>query len=940
MQEESRTPSSSHGRLIPWIIAAAVLAIYLVTVSRWVTVQSLTLVAQVGGWDDNLPANAPVLYLLTRPLALLSAGLLPLAGNLLTVLLAVATVWTLARCIQLLPQDRTYPQRIRGYADGRPLHTKLSWVPPVLGCSLFSLQLTTWEHATSLSGEMLNALLFGTAIRALLEFRNSRNPRWLDLMALLIGIGITNNWAMIGFLPAFVAAFFWIGGWEMLKARTLLRLAGIGAAGLILYVVTPIVGAGRGGLPESIHSALWAILVSQKDFLRSIPKGRFLMLAAVMILPLAAAGIRWSSPRGSGFERMATFAALTAMQLAWLGANIWMGFDGLFSPRALVSTDPGYGALPLLTFHFCAALAIGYIAGYFIVLGTITPDKQWTRADLAGGFLHRGLAWLVVATSVGLPAALVVRNWNPIQIQNGRILSDLAENLVAPLPKTPAVVVTDDMLLHALVDAQIRRTPGAPLHLLINSRRGPDASYRRYLYKAHGAQWPDLKPLAELQENVGGAFLGLLTKAALNKAAFTLNPSTTFLNEPNYLLPAGAIFAFRAYEPGQVVTPPLSPADAATAAAFWTSQKDTLDRVAQASVDRKAIAPRYAAEFWARAANTQGVSCQRGGHLDLASQLLALAKKLDPENPNVTVNLAVNDLLRRRAPIDPSVRKPIEAFGVHIIEQFGPIDEPRFLEQLGNVCLELGDPLVRAAANAFARARDLDPQSLEAAIGYARTCVAANEPKFALEAHGVAKALAAQRKPTTTQHSQLFRVEANVHMRNQDFPAAERTLLRGLEESPDDVPMLDLLSYVYMQTDNGEKGLPFVDRLLKIRPDDETLLQRRGYLLLHLGKADDAVAVFDQILSRHPDDPSARMNRATAHLAAGRPEKAAEDFKAILRRTPDAVDALVGLSEASARNKDKAGAIRHLDEAIATLKAGTTLHSNLTARLAALKAAP
>ena len=940
MQEESRTPASTHGRLIPWIIAAAVLAVYLVTVSRWVTVQSLTLVAQVGGWDDNLPANAPVLYLLTRPLALLSAGILPLAGNLFTVLLAAATVWTLARCVQLLPQDRTYPQRIRGYADGRPLHTKLSWVPPVLACSLFSLQLTTWEHATSLSGEMLNALIFGTAVRALLEFRSSGNSRWLDLMALLIGVGITNNWAMIGFLPAFIAAFFWMGGWEILKARTLLRLVGIGAAGLILYLVTPLVGAGRGGLPEAFHSALWALLTSQKDFLVNIPKGRFLMLGAVMILPLAAAGIRWASPRGSGFERMATFAALTTIQLAWLGANIWMGFDGLFSPRALVSTDPGYGALPLLTFHFCAALSIGYIAGYFIVLGTITPDKQWTRADLAGGFVHKALAWLVVAISVGLPVALAVRNWNPIQIQNGRILSDLAENLVAPLPKTPAVVVTDDLLLHALVDAQIRRTPNAPHHLLINSRRGPDASYRRHLYKTQGAQWPDLKPFAEIQENIGGAFLGLLTKAALAKSAFTLNPSTTFLNEPNYLVPAGAIFAFRTYEAGQVATPPLSATDAAATAAYWSGQKDTLDRVALASVDRKAIAPRYAAEFWARAANTQGVACQRGGHLDLASQILALAKKLDPENPNVSVNLAVNDLLRRRAPIDPSVRKPIESFGVYIIEQFGPIDEPRFLEQLGNVCLELGDPLVRAAANAFGRARELDPQSLEAAIGYARTCVSANEPKLALEAHTIAKALAAQRKPSPSQHSHLARVEANIHMRNQDFPAAERALIRGLQESPDDVPMMDQLSHTYLQTDNGAKALPFVDRLLKVRPDDESLLQRRGYLLLHLGKVDESISVFDQILSRHPDDAGARMNRATAHLAANRPEKAADDFKAILRETPKAVDALVGLSEASARSKDKSGAIRHLNEAIATLPSGTTLHSNLTARVAALKAAP
>ena len=112
MQEQPRT-ASSLGRLLPWIVSAAALAVYLATVSRWLTVQSLTVVSQVGGWDDNFPANAPVLYLLTRPLTWLPSGLLPIAGNLFTTLLATASIWNLARTVQLFPQDRTHPQHER-----------------------------------------------------------------------------------------------------------------------------------------------------------------------------------------------------------------------------------------------------------------------------------------------------------------------------------------------------------------------------------------------------------------------------------------------------------------------------------------------------------------------------------------------------------------------------------------------------------------------------------------------------------------------------------------------------------------------------------------------------------------------------------------------------------------------------------------------------------
>lgn len=939
MQSESRTASTT-GRLLPWILSAVTLVVFMVTVSRWVTVQSLSVVAQVGGWDNNLPVGAPLLYLLTRPLALVPSAHLPLAGNLLTALLAALTVWTLVRCVLLLPQDRTHAHRIRGYADGRPLHTAFWWVPPILAAGVFAFQLTPWEQATSLTGEMLNALVFGTAIRSLLEFRRSRNERWLDALALLLGVGSTNNWAMTGFAPLFIGALAWIGGWNLLRAPLILRFVALGLAGLLLHLLIPAIGAGRGGLPAGFGKALWATLTTQKDILLGMPKARFAFLAAIMILPLAATGIRWASPRGSALERMLNFGAVNVLLLAWFGANLYMAFDGVGSPRKLITTDPGYGAMPLLTYHFAAALAVAYIAGFFIVLGTIVPDKQWSRADLAGSFVHKFLAWIVVAAGIAVPATLAVRNWTAIRVQNGPILANLAEELFTPLPKKAAVIVTDDALLHALLDARIRRSPDSPRHLLLNTRRASSETYRRHVAANHAAEWPELKAFAEARENVGSIFLSILTKAALNGTAFTLNPSTSFLTEPNYIYPAGAIFAYKAYDPGQVATPALSNAEAATIATYWTAQRAALEGIITESSDRKALAPQYASTFFARAANTQGVLLQRSGHLDPAGQLFALALKLDPDNASATVNAAVNDRLRQRLPIDPSVRKPVEQFGVGVIEEFGPLDEPRSLEQLGEATLGLGDPLVRAAANAFLRARILDPQSIDAAIGYARACVAANEPKFALEAHAQALAVIGDRKLSNPQRSHLHRVKAAAQLRNREVDAAEKTLLAGLQELPDDIPMLDLLSFIHTQTDNPEKSLPYLDRLIKLKPDDEALLQRRGFIHLHAGRAEPAITDFTAVLNRRPDDNPTRMNRGTAFLALGQLDKAQRDFDEVLDRVPDALDARVGLSEVAFRKKDKDRAVRYLEDALSKLEPGTTIHSNLTSRIATIKASP
>lgn len=939
MQEETR-PASHNGRWLPWIISAALVALYLATVSRWLTVQSLTVVAQVGGWDDNIPASAPLLYLVTRPLLLLPASSLPIAGNLFTVLLAAATLWTLVRCVILLPQDRTHPQRIRGYADGRSLDTRLAWVPAVLAAVTFGLQITTWEHATALSGEMLNVLVFGTAIRGLLEYRRSGSQRWADLVPFLVGIGMTNNWAMTGFAPFFIAAFLWIGGWEGLQVGRILRALLIGLAGMSLFLLMPIIGAGKGGLPESTGEALWALITTQKDILLGISKAKFLILASVMILPLGVAGFRWSSPRGSGLERMATFAAITLLQFVWLAGNLWMLFDGPFSPRKMVTMEADAGGLPLLTFQFCAALSVGYIAAYFIVLGTIKPDRQWTRTDLASGPIQPAIAWLTVAASVLVPAALLYRNLPAMRLQNGSILSDLAIHLAAPLPDRPSLIVTDNPVLQALLEAQLRRGTTTRPHLIVNANRAPEAPYRRHLARWHAKDWPELTEFAEARENVGGVFLRIFAKSAQAGLAFTLTPNTSFLTEQHHLVPTGAIFTFRPYEAGQVVPPAMTPAEREGLLRFWNVQKANLDLLGQSPALQQTLGGGYAAAFWSKTANAQGVHLQRDGHLDDASHLFALARKLDPDNLSASVNVLVNDSLRNKRPIPAEASKIVESYAVSVADIYGPIDEPRFLERFGSGVLELGDPFVRASAVAYNRARNLDPASIEAAIGYARACAAANEPKLALEALAIASRLAREGKPTAAQRAQLYRVEASAHLRAADLAQAEKVLLAGLQEFPEDIPMLDLLGFAYLNASAPQKALPFVERLLKLKPEDEQVLQRQGFLLLSLNRFDDAVATFDKILRRNPDDITAHMNRAAAHLGANRAEKAEEDFQAVLDLVPDAMDARVGLAEAAFRKKDKPAAIRHLEKAIANVPPGGIHHSNLTLRLSQIKAAP
>jgi tetratricopeptide (TPR) repeat protein len=599
---------------------------------------------------------------------------------------------------------------------------------------------------------------------------------------------------------------------------------------------------------------------------------------------------------------------------------------------------PGYASLPLLTFHFGGALAVGYIAGFFILLGAIKPDPKWVRDGAVLAPLAKAFAGLVVLAGVAVPAALVWRNWTAIGAQNGPVLSDLAAALVEPLPKEPALVVTEDAFLEALLRAQLLRDPSAPDHLVVHTRKAPDVSYRRFLERRHGARWPDLKAVAARTDNVGGTFILFLNKASYDGKAFYLNPAVTFITEQNQLRPRGAIYQLLPYAKGQVDHAPLSEAESAAIDAFWNAHAPQLARMAP-GVKRSAGGD-YAATVWSRAANWSGVELQRNDRLDAAARLFGVATNLGPENAAALVNASVNARLRARQPIDAAVRRPIEAYGVNILDAYGPVDEPRFLEQLGDALLTLGDPLVRASATSFLRARRLDPGSLDAAIGYARACISAEEPNLALEALAEARTLAARQKPSPAQISHMARVDAGARIRLARFGEAEKALLAALEQIPNDIPILDLLTFLYVQNDQPQLALPYVERILKLRPDDESLLERKGYLLLQSSQFEAAVKTLGDLISRRPENNPARMNRGTANLLAGHLDAARDDFESVLRRLPTAADAMVGLAQVAQARKDKPESIRMLERAIDTLPEHAPLRSNLVQRVKGLKAAP
>src|SRR5215475_11531149 len=73
---------------LPWIIAAAGLAIYSTTLNHWASLASLTEVANLSGWGWQIDAFRPLTWLLTLPIRLFPPRVVPLALNVFSMLCA------------------------------------------------------------------------------------------------------------------------------------------------------------------------------------------------------------------------------------------------------------------------------------------------------------------------------------------------------------------------------------------------------------------------------------------------------------------------------------------------------------------------------------------------------------------------------------------------------------------------------------------------------------------------------------------------------------------------------------------------------------------------------------------------------------------------------------------------------------------------------------
>lgn len=975
--EQSVNSESRFSRnILPWAVASLALAVYLLTLNQWVSLSSLEQAARLAGWTFQSNLYGPLYWLLTWPLHWLPAREIPLALNLFSALCAALTLALLARSVALLPHDRTHEQRQREQGQFALLSIRAAWLPPVLAAMVCGLQLTFWENATSPASEtltgassaMFDLLLFAYVVRCLLEFRIDDRQSWLFRAAFVFGLAMTNNWGIIGFFPLFLAALVWIKGLSFFNPRFLIQMAVCGLAGLLLYLLLPLVQGLDRVSPLPFWLGLKANLLLQKNTLltlwKSVNVRHTVMLEGLFsLLPVFVIGIRWASYFGDTSKLGVALATIMFHVLHgfFLLACIWVALDPRMSPR-----HTGLWT-SFLSFYYLGALCVGYFSGYFLLVFGARPERSgrtpWylslTYSAITGGI------WLLLVVA---PAALVYRNLPQIRTTNGPLLKRYATSMLQALPPNRTVVLSDDARRLWLLQFASAQNGAKQDYLCLDTDdlRLPD--YLAFLRVHHRQRWPWEPPKDRKQLVPPSTLIRLVLALAQSNSLYYLHPSFGYYFEPFYQEAHGVVYKLNPYPTNSLVLPPPTQSQVQQNEAFWAKADEeevkpllaaivppNLDKES-APVDRLMGGAHLAQEpnrealvlgaMYSRALDFWGVELQRSGQLEPASAHFQRALALNPDNRAAQINLECNKILRAAS---KTPAKALAKFSKSVEDEFGskartwddaiaangPYDEPKFCYQLGLAFLNGGN--FRQSANQFARAKALAPELLTPRLWLAELYIMNRMPDPALEIveeiHAQPELLGLNR----TNQAVLLKVEASAYLAKNDVPGAQAVVQAAREKYPGDDALLASATQVYMSYGLYSNALATIDLQLKLAPDNTNALVNKGYACLQVSAYEQAIPPLTRALALQATNYFALLNRAIAYLRSDQLEAARLDYEALQKPFPTAYQVYYGLGEIAYRQKNTNAAIRNYDLYLANASTNTAEAQFVRTRVKELK---
>lgn len=925
---------------LPWVVAACAVVVFSLTLNPWISFSSVHQVARLSGWLWEPDMSGPLYFLATLPLRALPEPWIPAALNLFNALCAAATLGLLVRTVAILPHNRTHEQRIRGGLEGLPLSFRSAWLPPALAAAVCGLQLTFWEHATAGTPEMLDLLLFAYVIRCLLEFRLDGRHGWLWQTAFLGGVGMANNYAIVGFLPIYVIALIWLKRLKFFNGRFLLRMFLWGLLGTLLYLLMPLLQSQNADVPIGFWQSLKHTLASQKNVIASFPKKTLLLLSLTSLVPILLISIRWPQSFGDLSPQGAKFSSfiIHILHAAFLVTCIWIAFDPAVSPR-----NAGLG-LPFLTFYYLATIAIGYFVGYFLlVFGRASDalsqnyDYARTRPSPLRKLLVAGIWTLAAAATVGL----TLRNLPQVRLTNSSMLRDYATLIADEIPGGNTVILSDDPAREFVLRSALLQRGDRPDVILLNTGSLRWPQYHRMMAGRFPNRWP-VEPPTNMQARVlDRSLVNLMLQFSKENQMCYAHPSFGYYFEYFQVQPAGILSLLNPYPEGELLSEPLTSDIVERNEEFWNeSAARLLVSVVQGIKRGNTAGPvdarnpllqklhledeqnrtaRIIGGWLSRSLNAYAVQAQRSGYLQEAGKQFERAVRFNPDSVAAAVNLQFNEdqVAERPSTVSTTIESIEKDTGHHrgtageILQQVmnsdGLFDEPRLTMDAAKIFLN--GRLFRQSLSEFNRVRQLLPNHFAPQVWTARMFSMMGAPEQAL---GIVESVRAEPQRfelTSTSYMQLLFIEATVSLTQNDPDRAVRIVEAAISDTPNNTNLVTAALQLFMKAKLFTNSLSLIDRQLMLRPDDVNLLVNKGFVLLRMTNQAPAVDVLTRALELQSDNSPARVNRAIANLQLDNLDAAQHDYETLLLQFPNAHPIYYGLGEIAFRRSNTNQAI-------------------------------
>jgi tetratricopeptide (TPR) repeat protein len=701
------------------------------------------------------------------------------------------------------------------------------------------------------------------------------------------------------------------------------------------------------------------------DVYRRLPHHLQILLVLTSLIPTFMIAIRWKSHFGDS-SRLGTALTTGIFHLTHavlLGVCIWAAFDTGFSLRDAPEKVPflDYNRDQLLPLYFMAAVCVGYLSGYFLLIFRPVTQRLQRPDNSLTKVLNQLSVCIICALLVLTPIGLLYKNLPQIKITNSRMWQQYASALTGNLPPH-AVLLSDRSDILLLVQGSLTGRGKASDYVFLNTDWLRFPAYHRWQKVKHPDIWPPLTK-EMYQDNFRFrdlALIDLLARLSNKSPLYYLHPSFGAFFESFYMVPHGLVYELKEYpNSAEISQPPLPEEVFVENEGFWKTHEPEYDSLLPfINPPGPGATPTFRQQWMQRmripfeknktavdigsinslALNTLGVQEQRLGRLDAAGRHFAEAQQFSPDNVVAAANLDFNRKLRGGERI---VADSLQSFEDHFGKFSGwePLLNVNGLFDTATGCLAEGivfaqGRLGRQAAQQFERTLSLVPDNQLAQLWLARGYAFSPTPEKAFPLIQNLKARPDSWNDSSITPADVLRVEFEA-----DYKDKKAEGIHSKIKDLSDTNLLDAAAQTCVNFGDYTNALVAVENKLRINPDDVPALVTAGFVDIRMSNYDRAVLPLTRAVALQPTNGVARMNRAVAYFGSGLLDEAQNDCETLVKAFPQATQIYFMLAEIASRKKDNAAALHYYELCLSNSPPNSDQAKILTERINKLKPA-